>query len=112
MIKTYKPKENGGAPDRLYLIEDDQLLAILYYGAYSDPDRVSKTKRFNEKEVLEESLSYSARDEPDKVTGRDTYKYKFDSHGNWTTRNRHTKFRDNPDKIMGQVTRTLKYRGG
>ena len=71
MIKTYKPQEDGGDPDRLYLIEKNQLRAILYYGAYSDPNRVSKTKRFNAKGLLVQSLSYSARDEPKQVTNRD-----------------------------------------
>jgi hypothetical protein len=112
MIKTYEPKEDGGAAERLYLFDQDRLLAILTYDGYSDPERVIGTKRFDAKEVLQESLRFADADDPEKVTSRETYKYELDSQGNWTSRATHSNFRDNPNTIMRRVTRAVKYRGG
>jgi hypothetical protein len=109
-IKTYKLKEDGGQADRLYLFENERLLAILQYDGFSDPERVSRAMRFDEKGVMQESRRFSYIDDVKEVSGIDNFKYEFDSQGNWTSRTRHTKFRDDPDKAMGRVTRVVKYR--
>lgn len=110
MIKTYEPEEDGGAPECLYLIDNNRLLAVLHYGAYSDPDRVKEARRFDEKGLLIESRSFSARDEPNKVTHQEAYKYEFDEQGNWLSRVTHLVNDGKPDKVWRKVTRVVTYR--
>ena len=110
MIKTFEPKDDGGHAERLYLIENERVLAMLKYDGFSDPERVSRALRYDEKGNLQEYRSFSYIDDVKKAYDIERYKYEFDAHGNWTSQTRHTEFRDDPDKAMGRVTRTIKYR--
>ena len=110
MIKTYEPKEDGGRGERMYLFEDDRLLSILKYDGYTKPDRVSEANRYNKQGLWEASISYSLASDPERITDVDNYKYEFDSRGNWISRTRHTKWREDRVWAMGRVTRDVKYR--